>query len=487
MPTWNSQERFSYVRTGVDRTYRVTRAAAELAISADKVRRQQGVGAVRGGSDVALKYRNFKTEAGWKVNPLEEKAFRLAGDAFTVTGGILSAIALPTMAKKAATSFTELKALIHDPTATADARLNKVEELARASGGTIFAAQGVVMGTKGTIGILSRAEGVARVVTKVTEPSGKFMRFLGTPFGKVLNVLLPIADATVLVGELIATRRAFSDPNDTATHRARKVLDLGLATIKTAFWIFPQARFLKAAYGIASFGQLALTIKDYWPQIKPNAVKVAQAIGWGVTHPIEAVGAIVTNTVKGIGWVGAKLGSALAWTADKVMHPVTTWNNAWTEVSAWMRAYYDGKAQQIGSIFNRQGVPGVPGQPQPQIAYAPTAPVAPIAVPSFPAVIAGLPAVQPSVQPAAYAPAAAPLPMMVAAAPPPPPVAPPPPPPAPVPAPAPAPMLAAAPAPLPVAPAALPYAAAPVVLAAAADPADPLAQIRAQAQAAANT
>ena len=349
--SWYSNEKMASVRAGADKTFRVTRAAAELAISADGARRQQGVGAVRGGADVALKYRNLKTEAGLRTTPMEEKLFRLAGDTMTVTGGVLSAIALPTMAKKTATSFRELSALIHDPTATADARLDKVEALTRAGAGTIFSAQGVVMGAKGVIGIVSRNEGIARVVS--TASNGKFMKFVGSPLGKALNILLPIADGAVLIGEAIATRRAFNDPTATTSNKLRKVLDLSLATVKVAFWMLPGAKALKTAYTIASFGQLALTLKDYWPQIQPNIVKVAKAVGWGVTHPIEAMGEIAQGAVSAVGWTGSKLAALGGWTWDKVSNPVRTWNNMWTEISTWTRAYAQATGQQVGAWFGK--------------------------------------------------------------------------------------------------------------------------------------
>jgi hypothetical protein len=465
--SWYANERYAAVRTGAERTYRVGRAAAELAISADGARKQQGIGAVRGGADVALKYRNLKAEAGFRTLPIEEKLFKVAGDTLTVTGGVLSAIALPTMAKKTATSFQELKTLIHDPTATTDARLNKVEEMSRAGAGTIFATQGVVAGAKGTIGIMARSEGIARVVSKVSE--GPLMKFVGSPLGKALNILLPVADGAVLVGELIATRRTFLDPAATGSSKLRKVLDLSLAGVKVAFWCLPGAKALKSLYTIASFGQLMLTLRDYWPQIQPNIVKVAKAVGWGIVHPIEAMGKIAEGTVKGVGWVFQKGAQLVGWTASKILHPVETWNNAWTEISAWGRAYYEATNRQVSSWFQKP----VPGQaPAPQLAFNAPAPVAPM--PYAPAPTAPVPAVPAPMAPAPAVPAAsAPAPVVVAqapaVAPAPPPVAPPPPPPAPAPAappapaPAPAPMLAdatTAPA-APVAPA--PAAATPAV------------------------
>ena len=185
---------------------------------------------------------------------------RTAGDVVTVAGLGLSAAALPGLTKKVATSFSELGTLVHDPNASTDQRLDKLEELTRASAGTVFSAQGVVVGAKGVAGILSRNSLIASGFAKVG--SSPVTKFITSPFGKLFNVLLPVADGAVLIGETIAARRTFKDPTATTEQKLRSTLNLSLAGLKAAFWIFPQVRFLRSIYGLAGLGQLGLTLWD---------------------------------------------------------------------------------------------------------------------------------------------------------------------------------------------------------------------------------
>ncbi|MEB3327714.1 MAG: hypothetical protein VKQ33_00610 [Candidatus Sericytochromatia bacterium] len=314
---------YSQLRHSAERSYRVGRAAAELAVSAGNAHRANGVGVVRGSADVALKYRKLKTEAGLRTHPMEEGLFRLAGDTATVSGLVLSGIALPAMARKTATSFQELRTLLDDPTATASARLDKIEQLTRAGAGTIFSAQGVVVGTQGTVGILSRSEGIARLSGRVGQTS--VVQAIGKPLGVVLRVLLPVADLGVLVGEAIATRRAFLDPGASGWQRVRKVVDLSLATLKASFWLLPAARPLKATYAAASFGQLLLTLRDFWPTVQPALQRAGQAAVWAVGHPGEAVRAVGQGVAGGLLAAGAALVTAgqVGW--RWVSQPAATW------------------------------------------------------------------------------------------------------------------------------------------------------------------
>ncbi|MEB3196545.1 MAG: hypothetical protein VKP62_05010 [Candidatus Sericytochromatia bacterium] len=325
----------SRLRTSAERTYRVSRAAAELAVTAGSAHQRGGVGALQGSAQVALKYKALKSEVGLAHSSLEERLFGLAGDVATVSGGILAAIALPTMSRKAATSFQELTALVRDPSATAEVRLNKLEEMVRAGAGSIFSAQGVVVGARGTMGILTRSEGIARVTARVGE--SPLFRFLGTPLGKFLQVLLPVADVAVLVGESIATRRTFLDPQTTSGQRARKVLDLSLSCLKAAFWLLPAARPLKAAYAAASFAQLGLTLRDFWPLVRPALTRASQTTLWALQHPGEALGAARTSLGNGLRVTGQALVSVAQGSWFVLTHPGYAWSAVHNEVSAWLR------------------------------------------------------------------------------------------------------------------------------------------------------
>jgi hypothetical protein len=353
---------YNHLRSSAERSYRVSRAAAELAVSAGNVQRSNGVGVVRGSADVALKYRNLKSEVGLGTHPVEEGLFRLAGDTATVSGLVLSAIALPAMARKTATSFQELRTLLDDPTATAAARLDKIEQLTRAGAGTIFSAQGVVVGTQGTVGILSRSEGIARLATRAGQTP--VVQAIGKPLGVVLKVLLPVADLGVLVGEAIATRRAFLDPGASGWQRARKVVDLSLATLKAAFWLLPAARPLKAIYAAASFGQLLLMLRDFWPTVQPALQRAGTTTVWAVRHPGEAVRAMGQGIVGGLRAAGSAVVVAGRTAWGWVSQPAATW--------AGLKRFVD----PVVALLRR--TPGVSMGPAPRLFQGPAAPVTPV-------------------------------------------------------------------------------------------------------------
>lgn len=368
------------VRTSASRTYHVSRAAADLALTAGRAHQQRGVAVVGTSASVALKYKNLKTAAGFQTTPVEERLFRLAGDVATISGGVLAAVALPTMAKKTATSFRELTDLIHNPTATAEARLNKLEEMARSSAGTVFSAQGVVAGAKGTMGILSRSEGVARVAANVG--NARWFRWLGSPLGKALNILLPVADVAVLVGETIATRRTFLDQDATSGQKARKTLDLTLATLKTAFWLLPAARPLKAIYAAASFMQLGLALKDFWPTVQPALASATRNTIWAVKHPVEATRALGTALETHTRGLGATMAAGAQALWKVVSNPGATWNTVTTTVRDWLGVLRMAPPGTESPTQNPENL-GVPAAP---LLPAASPSVAPAATPSMPTV-----------------------------------------------------------------------------------------------------
>lgn len=317
--------------------------------------------------------------------PVREKVVQLAGDVVTVAGLGLSAIALPNMVKKTATSFQELSTLIHDPNATTDQRLDKAEEMVRASAGTVFSAQGVYLGVKGTTQILSRSKTIGSMFARLGD--SRFLGFMKTsPVGKVLGALLPIADGAVFVGEVIATRRTFKDPNATGQQKLRKTLDMSLAGLKTAFWLFPGVKMLKSLYSFASFGQLSLMLYDFHKVLKPKLVSAAKTIAWGVTHPVEGARALADGTKKVAGSVASGVAKAFGWVADKVTHPGETWNTLKNEARAWYDAVVVGTGKTL-SQWTHPVAPAAPAvtqtpAPAPAVAPAPiAAPVAPVVEP----------------------------------------------------------------------------------------------------------
>lgn len=276
--------------------------------------------------------------------PTQEKVFNLAGDVVTVAGLGLSAVALPEMAKKTATSFQELKTLIHDQAATADQRLDKGEEMARAAAGTIFSAQGVYMGTKGTVAILSRNRTIGSFFAHLGD--SKLLGFMKhSPIGKLLGALLPVADGAVFVGEVIATRRTFKDLTTTGSQRARKVLDLSLASLKVAFWMFPGVQGLRTVYKFASLGQMGLMLKDFHATLEPKLAAAGRKLVWGLTHPVEGLKAAGGWISRTAGAAAKTVAGGLGWLVGKLADPVGAWRGLVSEVRAWRGAVDEAPGQ----------------------------------------------------------------------------------------------------------------------------------------------
>ena len=380
LKTVMTEEQRAIARERARRSIETARAAAELAISADNARRADGVARLRGSADVVLKYRNVKSKAGLQVSAPEERVLSVAGDVFTVSSTVVSAIALPGFAQRAATSFRELRTMIHDNAYNTDQRLAKLEELARSSAGTVFSAQGVVVGGAGTLNILRRRPNIAPRIDAFEQ--GWLMRTVGAPVWRVMKFLLPIADFAVLTGEMIATRRVFMDPTSTVRQRTRKTIDISLATLKMSLWMLPGLPVLRTAYNWASMGQLGLIMLDYRDMLRPHFIRTLQGALWAITHPAEAMGQALLWTTQTIGKAVQFTVGAIGAVLKTIIHPVATWNAATSAIAPWYRAYVVGTGQKMG-IWK---------SPQPSLAPIPPAtnpygqPLPPTPLPPLPGV-----------------------------------------------------------------------------------------------------
>lgn len=333
--------------------------------------------------------------AAQKSIPLQNKVFGYASDVVTVAGLGLSAIALPNMAEKTATSARELVSMFSDPTATTAQKLDKAETLTRSAAGTIFSAQGVYLGAKGTMSIISRFKPLGNLFAKLGD--AKFLGFMKTnPVGRALGALLPIADGAVFIGEAIATNRTLKDPLATPEAKARKVLDLGLAGIKTAFWFLPGARFLKTAYTAASYGQLGLTLWDFRKTLGPKIISAVKTLGWGITHPKEGLAALGQGLKNFAVGTFTKAGSAVAWLFQRLANPVETWNAVVNGARVINDTAKTPPSATTGPIDDTVTTPVVPTGPMTPDALnpaapAPVAPQAPVAMPTTPVETPALP------------------------------------------------------------------------------------------------
>lgn len=371
--TGNAQKSYSGL-AGAKNTADVflkTHAVMNKAAEADRIYAQNHAGYAK----VSSTYHNsYAGKAVVATQPVRDKVIRTAGDVVTVAGLGLSAASLPGLAKKTVTSFSELGTLVHDPNATTNQRLDKLEELTRSGAGTVFATQGVVNGVKGVGGILQRSKTIANLFAKIGE--SPISKFVTSPIGKALGVLLPVADGGIFIGEAIATRRTLNDPNATESQKMRKVLDVSLAGLKTAFWIFPQVRILRSIYSLAGLGQLGLTLWDLRKDMLPKLKHAATVAAWSVAHPVQASKALGT-TLKNAATTAGR------WIWDKVSHPGATAAALTGEVKLWLDALFNKSRTAVAGWFG-------PTQ-QPVLGQVPATPTAPVAAPAAAAPVAAQP------------------------------------------------------------------------------------------------
>ncbi|HEY9720607.1 MAG TPA: hypothetical protein V6D47_01250 [Oscillatoriaceae cyanobacterium] len=365
------------------------------ASQADKVYAQNHAGYAR----LSSKVRGSAAAVGYdKTQSAQDKFFSAAGDVATVAGLGLSAVALPGLAQKTVTDAKALGTVLHDPAATQSQRLDAVKNVSQDTAGSIYSADGVYIGLKGTTAILSRSKTIGSMLDSFS--NSRLLSFLKyNPVGKLFGMLLPIADGAVFVGQAISTKDTFENPTATESDKLKSVLQMGLATIKLSFWIFPDVAWLKQAYSLANFGQLALVIWNMRKTIVPKMVNTAKAIGWGVMHPIQAFHNICHAVATGASTAVQKAGTALSWLFGKAMHPVQTFDQAASLV---------GLARAADTQPTVATTPAAPGTPT----VATTTPV--LAAPTTPAVTVPVAPVTTPVVPVTPAPApqaAAPLPL----------------------------------------------------------------------------
>jgi hypothetical protein len=276
-------------------------------------------------------------QANTKAQPFEDHFFNAMADSATVAGLGLSAWALPSFIKQIGASSKAISTDFANPQATNNQKLTDVGDVAKASSGTIYSAQGVVLGAKGTVAIMARNATMGKVIGAIGQ--SPISKFIASPFNKVLGVLLPVADAGMLVEDAVVERQTLKSSTATTKDKAVATLNLGLATLKMAFWVFPEVPVLRTIYSAASFAQLGLAIAGLWNQLKPSFIKTVQTIGWGIVHPIQGAKALGAATVRGID----KIGQGLLWVGDRLIHPIKTIES----IGHWFAALFSGIASLI--------------------------------------------------------------------------------------------------------------------------------------------
>ncbi len=300
-------------------------------------------------------------------------AFSTALKAATVVGSaagtVVSAIALPDLLKGTADAGRKLAAVIDDPSVSEDEKLGAIADTARGGSGVVMALNGIRTG-------VSTLVGVARESSLLGGPVGRLagntaISGAGKVIGGLFKVLLPIADAGMLVADSVKLRNTWKDPAATGMDKAKAVLAVGLGVVKIGTYLLPQTLILRTAYMAASLGQLGLASVDLGHALIPTFKRVGAGLVNAVLHPAETMhkaGAAIkggfaslAGAVKGAVSGASKAGVSATGVEKSWLRRV--WDNGREALdSGWHVA--EASASLVGRKL-KAAIDGKPSQPQP--------------------------------------------------------------------------------------------------------------------------
>ncbi|MBM3274453.1 MAG: hypothetical protein FJZ00_04835 [Candidatus Sericytochromatia bacterium] len=215
----------------------------------------------------------------------------------------LGLIALPNLLKGTADAGRKLADIIEDPAASEDAKLAAIADTARGGAGVVMALNGVKGGVQSLVAVAKESATLAPAVASVA--SNPVMSGAGKVLGRLFKILLPIADAGMLIADSVRLKQTLANPEATGMAKAKAVLAVGLGVVKIATYLMPQTLILRSAYLVASLGQLGLAMVDLSHTLIPSL----QRAGAAAVAAIKDPGTALRNTGAAIGNGFAKLGS----------------------------------------------------------------------------------------------------------------------------------------------------------------------------------
>lgn len=252
---------------------------------------------------------------GTLVSPIVKTATVLGSTA----GVALGVITLPGLVEGTVASGKKLAAIIDDPAATEDQKLGAIADTARGGASVIVAANGIRGGVQTLVGVASESRFLGPVVARMG--ANPVIGGVGKIVGGLFRVLMPFADAGLLVADSIKLRQTFSDPASTGMDKAKAVLAVGLGALKIATYFLPQTMFLRVAYLVASAGQLGIAAIDLSKALVPTLQKAGAAVVLAVTNPREAIRRAGEALSRSVVAAGASLKNAIAGVARFFSNP----------------------------------------------------------------------------------------------------------------------------------------------------------------------
>lgn len=276
-----------------------------------------------------------------EVSPHVLKAATVAG---TGAGLVVGAIALPQMIKSVGTSYEKAKSTLYDPKATQTQKLDSVADLSRASAGTIQGVQGLRMSMMGLDQLASDSHLLGGVMAKVH--SVGTLAEAGSWFGRVMNVISPVADVGMLVADSVKLKDTLRDPKASFWTKTGSVVAVGLDGLKIGSWLLPQTATLRMIYMGVSFAQLGLATAQLGHSMGPELKKFGLFCEDVVLHPAHAAKTVEDAVGKGLHFVSDHVYAAASDLEFAVFHPVAAVEEVGHTIGIWLS-----HVKQVGGVI----------------------------------------------------------------------------------------------------------------------------------------
>lgn len=274
-----------------------------------------------------------------------QKALHAAAIGGTSAAFVLSALSLPSLMVSTKTNWDKLLQTVDNPDSSLMDMADALANTTKAGAGAVYAVQGLNASFEGIMTAVKQGEHLGKLVAKAEGSvlvNNPLVAFSKTTFGKIMNFLLPIADAGMALADTMRAYHTFHDPKATVRDKARAVLDVGLDFIKVLTYMIPQTRAMRYAYIGASFAQMGLATWDFAQAIQPTMAKAGAAIVDAVTHPGETMKALGGAVQEGVMWVKKKVQASVEWVENLFEDPDRALKNIEASALAFERKLVEG-------------------------------------------------------------------------------------------------------------------------------------------------
>lgn len=198
---------------------------------------------------------------------------RTVAFAGSVAGVGLGVVTLPGLVKGTVAAGGRMMDVLDNPSASNMDKANAVADTTRGAAGVIIAGNGIRTG-------LETIHGLMRGAQAGTSVGGSLLGRVAGALGRVMKVLLPVADVGMVIADSVHMVKLAKDAKATTGDRVRQGLLVALGALKLTLYLLPQSLFLRGAYIAASAGQVGLTAwsfaREAWPKVRDKVAGLFQ-------------------------------------------------------------------------------------------------------------------------------------------------------------------------------------------------------------------